>query len=185
MEIKNKIFKKFLWSFLATITILSGIWLWFAAWTASETEWSDTSFNDWQSITNNMLSASLMWYVKDSSWEKLYWRKFDNTSRSVNDAAKFCMDKWMWIPKWDQLSYYSAYNLKWLDYSAGKVWFQSMTSAWSYHKTQDMRWSQGTSCSTPGYSCNYYYYRIPNSRSSISSQWWYSTAYTVCVYKQW
>lgn len=185
METINKMVKKFSSSFLITLAILAGIWVAFAAWTASETEWGDWSFDDGDSITNNMLASTIMWYTKDGSWNKVYWKKFDWTSRSLNDASNFCMSKGMELPTCEQMRYYWAYGstYKWYDYSWWFVNFSSMSSPWSYHWCT---WQYRTfsSCSTPGYTCWGWYVTIPNSRSSNNNTRWYSTYQTVCVYKQ-
>lgn len=75
METKNTFFKKFSKSFLATLAILAGMGAAFAAWTASETSWTETSFNDGQAISNNMISGSMLGYVKNAAGTKLYWKK--------------------------------------------------------------------------------------------------------------
>lgn len=184
METKNTFVKKFWVSFLTTLAILAGMWAAFAAWTASETSWTETSFNDGQAITNNMISWSMMWYVKNASWTKLYWKKLTASQASLWDAARACAEAWMSLPRFDQMTYYSANNLSGLDSDGTVKWINSTANAWSYHKTWE-QYSTSISCSTPWYTCGYHHTVTPNSRSNYTYEWGYTLAYYLCVYKQW
>lgn len=168
-----------------------GLLLWLATAFAisvntTETQWSENDFAVWDEITQNMLLAQTLWYTcyNTSCTQKIYWKKISTSTVWLNDAAKACMDVWMELPSADQMWYFSANNnLYWLNmwtYTA----HNSMSNAWSYHHTWDI-YNTSISCSTPGYSCNYYNIRMPSSWSSTTTAYWYTAQYFYCVYKRW
>ena len=184
METKNTFFKKFSKSFLATLAILAGMGAAFAAWTATEVSWTDTSFNDGQAISNNMLAGSMMGYVKNAAGTKLYWKKLTASTSSLGDAARACADAGMSLPRFDQMTYYSANNLQGTDSDGVVKGINSTVNAGSYHKTWE-QYSTSISCSTPGYTCGYHHTLTPNSWTNQTYEWGYTLAYYLCVYKQW
>lgn len=129
-----KIMVWFLVGCLIWISILTATW----AWRATETDWSELDFQDWAKITNNMISARLMGFVKDASWNKIYWKKFDTTQRRMDEAVEFCKSKWMVLPDNMYRDTMHGRNYSWIDFDGNVKAWQSMLNSTVYHYANEL-----------------------------------------------
>lgn len=175
METKNTFVKKFGTSFLTTLAIITGMWAAFAAWTATETSWTESSFNDGQAITNNMISALTMWYTKNATWQKVYWRKFNTSTYNLWSAQNLCNDNGMSLPTTATFKKMYENNYSWIDADATYKAFRSISAVNTYHWTQSKHdW--------PSWNAYYHDAFYTNSTNWTYPTW--TTAYqVVCVYK--
>lgn len=180
----KKIIKKVSEFILSIVFVLLGIWIAFWAWTAVEQSWVESNMNDWQPITNNMLSAQILGYTKDSSGNKIYWRKFDTTTRTQDQASNFCREKWMVLPRMATRDSIHRNNYKWFDRDGGLKNWQSINGNWTWH------WASETSSNWISAYKYWYVYTPWLAGYDLYSNWSYwqlsqpNNPYSViCVYK--
>ena len=158
----------------------------FSAWSSDETTWAESDFEDWKTITNNMISAITLWYVKNSSWNKIYWRKFSNSTSDWINAWKICANYWMTLPTNITRDLMYRQNHTWIDHDWTVKNWRSMQYNWGRH------WGRNTNARSSSDSQRSFLFYRPNYPSysgwSSTSNWYFNNdssarVQTICVYK--
>lgn len=179
---KNNFLKTLSKWYVIWLGMLLGIWSALAITSLStESTWTESSFENGASITQNMLLASRMWFTcYDSTCsQKIYWKKVSSWQSRIFDAQTQCKNQWMRLPTSADHEWLNNWNFNWLDYDWVVRWFRSQNHNSSRHWFDDM-WR-----SAP----NFYqgqprrWYTNPSYWRSNRTWTWYSwQSYFYCVY---
>lgn len=183
----KNIIKIMLW---ALVWFLLVIWSFsaYSAWTSTDTEWTESSFENGQPITNNMISALTLGYVKDSSWNKIYWKNIPYWHQlDWHYSNSICLLRWMTLPTNTTRDLMFRNNYLWIDSDGSVKNWNSQSTRWTRH------WWRNTSSVSQWTSQKWFLRYLPMYPSyanrSHTNNWYFtddralSTTNIICVYK--